>query len=291
MNRRLFLIAAWALLALSLPARAEPSVIYEGASRYNGAIVVTEEPDGMRTLRFARGGTRQSVVKPGDPAHLEMPYAQVALAGLALCGEPRRILVVGLGGGMLTGFLRKHYPDARIDAVEIDPAVVEAAKRYFGFREDPLMRAHVADGREFIERVREPYDVILLDAFGEYRIPERLTTREFLSAVRRALAPGGVAIGNLWRSAENPAYDAMVRTYEDAFDQVLLLDVEGYANQILLALPRPEAMSRGELAQRARHLSAAKGLRFDLGELVDTGWTQARRRSRAARPLRDADFD
>ena len=175
----------------------------------------------MRTLLFAQDGARQSVVKPGDPEHLELPYARYTFAGLALCEGPRRILVVGLGGGTLPGFLRKHYPDAAIDVVEIDPDVVDVAKMFFGFREDQLMRVHVGDGRQFIENIRQPsYDVILLDAFGSHSVPPHLTTQEFLQAVRRALMPSGVAVGNIWKRSQNPLYDAMVRTYEEVFDQL-----------------------------------------------------------------------
>lgn len=284
--------ALCAAAAACLPlACAAQTVLYEKASQ-SGTLYVTQEDDGLRTLRFEKDGARQSVAKPGDPAHLEMPYQRVALAGLALCGEPRRILVVGLGGGVLPGFLHVHYPQAVIDAVEIDPQVVDVAKEFFGFREDARMRAHVGDGREFIERARESsYDLIVLDAFGARGVPRRLATLEFLRAVRRALAPGGVAIGNLWKGAENPLYGAMLRTYREAFGEVYLLDVEGYVNQVLLALPRTEPVSRAELAQGARRLAAEKRFRFDLGALVEAGYVQQPQGSRRGRALRDADFE
>ncbi|HEX3171453.1 MAG TPA: hypothetical protein VHQ88_12760, partial [Burkholderiales bacterium] len=115
-NRRLFLFAAlffWIALA-----GAQPTVLYEKPSLF-GTIVVTEEQEGVRVLRFSRGGARQSLVKPGDPEYLGLPYAPVVFVGLALCAEPRRMLVVGLGGGTLPMFLRRHYPDAVIDAVDI----------------------------------------------------------------------------------------------------------------------------------------------------------------------------
>lgn len=112
MNRRQFLAGLSACLALVASvaiARADETVLYEKASAYN-TIVVTEEKNGLRTLRFGKDGVRQSVVKRGDPDHLVLPYVRVALVGLALAEEPRRFLVVGLGGGTLPMFLRKHYP-------------------------------------------------------------------------------------------------------------------------------------------------------------------------------------
>src|SRR5438552_12556777 len=265
------------------------TVIYEKASSYN-TIIVTEDHKGMRTLLLARGGGRQSVVKPGDPDHLELPYARVALAGLALCEEPRRILVVGLGGGSLPMFLRAHYPAATIDVAEIDPEVVDVAKKFFGFVEDEHMRAHVGDGRQFIEKAPPgDYDIIFLDAFGAREVPRHLTTREFLRITRRALRSNGVVVSNVWRPASNPLYDSMVRTYQEAFEELFILDVPGDVNNVFLALPRVQPLRQGELALLARKISTAKGFRFDLGELVEYGFLHAREKNPQARVLRDAD--
>jgi len=287
---RLYLHAGLpALAALTVLACSAQTVIYEKASPYN-TIIVTEDHKGMRTLLFERGGGRQSVVKPGDPDHLELPYARVALAGLALCEEPRRILVVGLGGGSLPMFLRKHYPTATIDAAEIDPGVVDVAKKFFGFVEDERMLARVGDGRQFIENARQAdYDIIFLDAFGARDVPKHLTTLEFLQAVRRALKPGGVVVSNVWRPASNPLYDAMARTYQEAFEELFVLDVPGDVNNIFLALPRRQTLGQGDLAGLARKISTAKQFRFDLGDLVEYGFQHAREKNPQARVLRDAD--
>ena len=292
MNRRLFL-AGWfayvALVALAALAHAGETVLYEKASAFS-TIVVTEEEHGLRALRFGKSGVRQSVVKLGDPDHLALPYVQVALVGLALLEEPSRFLVVGLGGGTLPMFLRKHYPNAAIDVVDIDPDVVEVAKKFFGFREDRLMNVHVDDGRQFIEKIREPYDVIFLDAFGSNSIPAHLTTQEFLQAVRRAVTPGGVVVGNVWGRLANPLYDPMVRTYRDVFDELIILDVRGAENRILLALLRKQPLNRDELTQMARKVSVTKQLPFDLGDPVKYGFQDAHTTNPRERVLRDRDI-
>ena len=285
---RLRLCAA-AFAAFSVVACAQ-TVIYEKASPYN-TIIVTEDRNGLRTMLFERGGGRQSVVKPGDPDHLELPYARVALAGLALCEEPRRILVVGLGGGTLPMFLRAHYPAATIDVAEIDPDVVDVAKKFFGFVDDELLRAYVGDGRQFIERARQAdYDVIFLDAFGAHDVPKQLTTQEFLQITRRALKPNGVVVSNVWRAASNPLYDSMVRTHQEAFEELFILDVPGDVNNIFLALPRRQPLGRSELALLARKISTAKRFRFDLGELVEYGFLHASEKNPRSSVLRDADL-
>ncbi len=271
------------------PARAEQRVLYEKTSPF-GLVLVTEE-DGLRTLRFEKGGARQSVVKTGDPEHLELPYAPVAFTGLALCGEPRRILVVGLGGGTLAMFLRQYYPEATIDAVDINPDVVTVAKELLGFREDSRMRGIVADGRVFIEKTRQPYDVIFLDAFGSDSVPPTLTTQEFLRAVLRAVRPDGVVIGNIWSRQSNPLYDSMVRTYQEVFADLYILAVPGAGNRILLALPRRQTLSRDGLAAMASKVSATKRFRFDLGGHVpQPGFEHVTTKSSTSRVLRDGDL-
>jgi spermidine synthase len=289
MTRRIFFL--WSLLVLAaacIVAPAEEKVLYDKQSPYN-TVLVTENDQGLRTLRFEKGGARQSVVKLGDPDHIELPYARVALVGLAFCDNPQRVLVVGLGGGTIPSFLHKHYPQATIDAVDIDPEVVSVAKRFFGFREDAKMRAHVADGRKFIEECRQPYDMIILDAFGPDSIPYSLATVEFIRSVKRALSPRGIAVWDVWSRSSNPLYDAMVRTYQEVFDELYLFDVQGAGNRILVGLPRTERLSRSELTRRAKRISKERGFRFDLGELVTYGYQFASEKDPNAQVLTDKD--
>ncbi|MDO8545624.1 MAG: fused MFS/spermidine synthase [Opitutaceae bacterium] len=284
-----FTAALFSVLALVVTVRAEPRILYEKPSAF-GTVIVTEEA-GLRTLLFERGGAKQSVVKIGDPRHLELAYAPVAFTGLALCAaEPRRALVVGLGGGTLPMFFRAYYPDATIDAVDIDPAVVQVARTYFGFREDDRMRAVVGDGREFIEKTRQPYDIIFLDAFGSDSVPAHLTTEEFLRAVRRALRPDGVVVGNIWGRGANPLYDPMVRTYQEVFDELYIINVQDAANEILLALPQPLNFSREALAGMARQVSNFRRFRYDLGDRVMYGFQPGITKRSDHRVLRDADL-
>lgn len=281
-------VAAVAVLACCVAVLADQKVLYEKPSPYN-TIVVTEDDQGLRTLWFEKHGARQSVVKVGDPDHLELPYARAMPIGLAFVAEPKRILIVGLGGGTVPGFLHKHYPQATIDVVDIDPDVVHVAKRYFGFRDDATMHAHVADGRRFIEECRDPYDLIFLDAFGSDNIPYHLATREFLQAVRRALSPGGVAVGNVWSRTSNRLYDSMVRTYQEVFDDLYIFDVRGAGNKILVALPRPEHVAQDDLARRAKTISADRQFPYDMADVVIDGYHYADEKNTSGRVLRDED--
>ena len=286
MSSRTLVLWVWAgVVVVGSPACGQTKTLYEKASPYS-KITVTEDQRGLRTLLFDNE-VRQSVGKVGDPNHLELPYARAMPAGLAFVDAPQRILIVGLGGGTIPTFLHKHYPKTQIDVVDIDPDVVDVAKRFFGFREDATLRAYVNDGRRFVEESRRPYDVIFLDAYGPDNIPYHLATREFLEAVRRKLTPRGVAVANVWSSNSNPLYHSMVRTYQEVFDELYLQDVPGAGNRILVALPRQGRFQTADLAQRAGRIAREKNFRFDLEKLVAAGCRQLIEKDAEGDVLRD----
>lgn len=261
------LLLACALL-LAAAAGANEKVILETKSPYS-TIFVSEDGSGMRILRFGRYGARQSVVKLGDPDHLELAYARVIPIAFVFVEEPKSALVIGLGGGTIPSFLRKRFPQMRIDAVDIDPGVVEVAKSHFGFREDEHMRAHVEDGRKYVERTTERYDLVFLDGFGTDSVPPHLTTREFLMSVQRILTPGGAVIGNLWGRDVNRLYDSMVKTYRSVYEGIRIVDVIGSGNKILIATSAETKLSPWELVTRAQQVTRKLRLRNDLGEIAE----------------------
>ena len=111
-------------LAFAALLAAPADALLDIQSKYSH-IVVDESPKGIRHLRF--DDVTQSTVKLGDPKFLFHDYTQTAMLGLAI-KEPKRVLIIGLGGGTMPMFIRAHYPKAVIDVVDIDPQVVEIAK-------------------------------------------------------------------------------------------------------------------------------------------------------------------
>jgi spermidine synthase len=256
------------LIALSHVAQANEKLLLEKKSPYQ-TVFVSEDEYGLRILRFERYGARQTVVKPGDPDHLELLYARSIPIAFAFVEAPQSALVIGLGGGTIPSFLRKRFPKMRIDAVDIDPVVVEVAKSHFGFREDELMRAHVEDGRRFVENARDRYDLIFLDGFGTDSVPFHLSTREFLDAVRRILTPRGIVIGNVWGRDVNRNYDSMVKTYRSVFNGLSIVDVIGSGNKLLVASEHKHELPHYELVARANRVTRQMRLRHDITEVAE----------------------
>lgn len=112
-------------------------------------------------------------------------------------GSLNRVLLLGLGGGSAVRLLRsKLAPGGRFRAVEVDPAVVELARKHFPEARDPAVEIVVADAAGFIHNDREFYDLILVDVFIDDVTPEPLRTVEFLRSAAGRLTPRGVLVYN-----------------------------------------------------------------------------------------------
>lgn len=265
MSRTSVVILALAVaVALALLGERSSTLLREESPA--GVIRVVERPDGVRELYMGPGRGRQTALHPDRPEVLELPYTRVAMAGLGVVPRDARILFVGLGGGAMPRYVRWLLPRARIQVVELEPRVVEVAREWFGFRTDSLLTVHVADGRDVIQEA-EPgsWDLVILDAFSGGEIPPSLTTLEFLEAVRRSLAPQGVAVGNLHTTSR--VYRSMLATWQEVFPAVALVDVPLRRQKILLAGPA-RSVDGDALVQGARALARERDPGFDLPGLV-----------------------
>ena len=234
-NRRGLLasLLCLALLALSSPTQAK--VVYQERSLYTHLIV--EDEGSIRCLKFTlvRTNSRQTCIDRDNPQRMVFDYTKMTLSALLLKPNPQRILIVGLGGGTLPNALGEILPDAVIDTVEIDEAVVRVAKQFFGFAEDEQNRVYVQDARVFGKRATlrgEQYGLIILDAFdGEY-IPEHLMTAEFLTEMRGLLNDDGVLVANTF--ANSKLYDYESATYAEAFGGFLNFRLSTSGNRVIL---------------------------------------------------------
>ncbi|MET0533044.1 MAG: fused MFS/spermidine synthase [Steroidobacter sp.] len=186
--------------------------------------------------RYCRIG-RQTCQDVKHPDRIVMNYPQMMLGSLFVKPEPRSVLIIGLGGGTIPKALQEAVPNARIDVVEIDPAVVKVARRYFDMGENNRLNVIEADGRVHVKRAlrsEERYDLIMLDAFDHEYIPEHLLTQEFLKEVKSLLAPGGVLAANTFSSSR--LYDHESTTYASVFPQFFNLKRE---NRVIIASNGP----------------------------------------------------
>ena len=255
------------LAAAAGTAGAERVTLYAQPSAFQQLRVEEDRELRVRYLCNAACDFVHGEMALDGPFTLRLDYMQSMLAGLAyLAREPRRMLFVGMGIGAMPRFLAARYVAARLDVVEIDPAVPPLARRFFGFSRRANVAVHVADGRAFVERAGALYDVIFVDACFGPAPPPQLATAEFATALRRRLAPGGVVAVNLAAPALNPMFARIVAGYRTAFSTVDLLAAKNEANLIVIATaarPTPE-----NVAGRGAALTRRRAFGFDLAALA-----------------------
>jgi spermidine synthase len=175
--------------------------VFEKRSDYNGNVRVVEDSY-TRYLMFNR--TLQSGQDVKNPDRSALRYVDAFHLGRAAAPEARSALFIGLGGGMGPRQYHSFYPRMKIEAVEIDPLVAVLARDYFKLPKDDRMKVHVGDGRAFLEKSKDKYDLIFLDAYDAHSAPPLLTTVEFMGVVRNRLTEGGALVANVIASRSGP---------------------------------------------------------------------------------------
>ena len=208
-------------------------------SRDEEGLVEVIDKRGIRALHF--GSTaRQSAISLVEPYRLELSYVRAMLAGLVITGDPRRVLLLGLGGGTLATFLLHSFQECRIDAVESRDLVVTVARRFFGLPVDPRLAIHVADAADFTRNAAilnaMVYDYILVDLFDGEGMAAITTLPEFIVALGKLLSSKGILAINLWSNQLNPCR-ALLRQLKLTFSgNVLTLRVVDRGNIIAFGM-------------------------------------------------------
>jgi spermidine synthase len=267
-RRAVFAVLLTGLVLSSGAQVAEQSqLVHSEKSLYRQVLVY--EDDINRCLCFTHLCSlgRQSCIDRKLPDHLVFEYTQMMLGALFLKPDPQNVLVIGLGGGTLPLTLERLLPRVDIDAVEVDPAVVRVAQRYFGFRADARLHVFEQDGRAYVRqaiRAGKHYDLIMLDAYDNQYIPEHLLTREFLSEVRALLQPAGVVAANTF--SQSRLYSNESVTYRSVFG--VFYNVKS-ANRVILAVNGPLPSLDTVARTSHRFTNAFDGLGFSTQGLLN----------------------
>jgi spermidine synthase len=185
----------------------------------------------------------QSVINLQNPHRLELENLEYLMAVLMFIPQPKRLLMLGTAAGSLLHFLRHHYPEAEITAVDID---VELIEQLLEMGILPPAQAGglsyvYADAAHFIEHCQQNYDLVLLDIFSGAQSPPWLLKKNVTNNLFRLLSERGALAYNLIIDSEHD----FKRFYRDlglVFDeQTLWLPVQGLENTIAYGFrsPRP----------------------------------------------------
>ncbi len=255
--------------------------IYLKNSLYHQIIVYKEGP--IVTLRFGRGRStgKQSEIDLRDLRRHCLEYTQLAFCGLLYNPEADRILVVGLGGGVIPRDMHHYLPEVEIDVVELDAEIPKVAEKYFKFQKDEKLRVHVSDGRMFVRKLlregaKTKYDIVILDAFSSEYIPFHLMTKEFLEELQGVLEDDGVVVANVFYA--NRLFNAELNTYLAVYGRCQGFFGARSGNALLVALgPEVELLSERAAAERAAALQRKHKFAFDLRKVAGRLRPQLRR--------------
>ncbi len=233
-------------------------------------ITVEEDYQGWRHLVFNPGKGSQGIWNPAAPDEIVSRYCRFCTLFLpALEQPPRRVLFIGLGAGIVPRYVRQNFPAAQIDLVEIDPAIPEIAAGYFGFKPDARMKTVIADGRDFINRAKEKYDLVFIDAYTAECIPFQLTTLEFFRNIRAAMSPGGLMVANVANLGKEAFIASEVKTARTVFPELAVF-ICGFKANYLLVGRNGGKIDPEKMRPAAAALDKTIHPELDFDEMLDT---------------------
>lgn len=224
----------------------------EAESLYGWVRVVDDERRGLR-LMLSDASVISAVDVKRDRSVLDYQHVLGALPMFR--AEAKHALLIGLGGGHVARDLRSK--GIVTDTIEIDPAVADAAQKFFHF--EPTGRFLVGDARYEIRNLDRRYDLIIHDCFTGGTEPTHLLTREMLRELRGLLTEGGLLALNYvgFKTGEgSDAVAAVHRTLKSLFPQlrVFFTKNDEFTDFIFLASEQPISLDPSSADRRVRWL-------------------------------------
>ncbi len=215
---------------------------------------------GLRRMLHFDFGATQSAMLLSAPHRLLLAYTREMMTFLLFNPDPKRILLLGLGGGSIAKYCYRHLPCAEITAVEISADVIALREMFSIPADDQRFRVVRDDGVAFVAAPGVRMDVILADACDRSGIAAQFDSTEFYRNVRNALAPGGIFITNVC-GEEDTCTDHLLKL-RDAFDSNVLTLAMG-RNIIAFAFKDQQPDWSGtEMAAQAVDLKRRYGINF-----------------------------
>jgi spermidine synthase len=237
------------LLALSANPQSEPGKPY------------LLENDGMLSLQFD-ALCLQSEMNIEDPDQLVFSYTRAMMSFLLFEPSPRRIAMIGLGGGSLAKYCYRYLPQAEIAVVEINPGVIALRNEFAIPADDARFKVLLGDGAVFVKESSDLFDVLMVDGFDTTGLPDALCSQQFYDDCFASLADNGIMVANLW--SNNGLHGALASRIETSFaGRIVMVNADDSPNQIVLAFKNAGlSMSPARIKQHVNALAQSHPLNF-----------------------------
>lgn len=197
-----------------------------------------KECDGILALHFDTLSI-QSEMSIDLPDELVISYTRAMMSFLLFEPSPKRIAMIGLGGGSLAKYCYRYLPQAEITVVEIDPDVIALRNEFSIPADDARFKVLLGDGAEFVTGAARQFDVLIVDGYDTAGLPAQLSSQKFYDDCFASLADNGIMVVNLWGGY--PHYDEYLARIHNSFsDRLVIVDAEDSVNKIVLAAKNAE---------------------------------------------------
>ncbi len=200
-------------------------------TQYNRVIINTYKDDDGREIRnlFLDPFGIQSAVYVDSPEVIVSDYINYYDLFKHFAPQAKQALM--LGGAAYT--YPRHFittnPNKFLDAVEIDPALTELAKKHFFLENSPNLKIFHEDARTFLNKNKKRYDAIFIDVFNSaFSVPFHLATKESATLLKHSMAEDGVIIMNTIspiKKEKQGFLSSLIKTFETVFPKVTLFRI------------------------------------------------------------------
>ncbi len=213
--------------------------IFKAETAYNTIFIDADEH--FWTLRTADQDL-QSRINRRNPEQLALKNLSYLMGVLLFMPTPKSICILGTGGGGLIHFLRHHYPQSHLTAVEIDGELLEIMHRDMALPEaDGRLSYIIDDALHYIDNCRDQFDLIIVDLFLGNRSPSWLLQAGSMQKLYTMLSDKGGLSYNLVIDSETD-FNAFYAGLRSRFhQQTLCLPVEDLDNTVAFAFRQPPA--------------------------------------------------
>lgn len=221
---------------------------------------------GVRSLHF---GTkpRQTSMCLATPNRLHATYSRAMCAWMLFAPTPKQVLMLGLGGGVVSKYFLQTVPSCQITVLEYRQQVIKIARKYFALPLDQRLKIKLVDGVKYIHQQSqnqlEQHDLIIIDAFDHVGMADGVTNISFFDACKNLLTPNGMLVINLWCSDLN-LYQQLCDYLSLIFQQRLLfLPIKMMDNVVVIAFnSAPKKISSKLLNFTAKKLESTHQIEF-----------------------------
>ncbi|MCL1123343.1 spermidine synthase [Shewanella surugensis] len=231
-------------------------VLHRSNDEY-GPLIVLDNKD-TRILAFADNDEQSKLLKltPHIPQHT---YVQAMLLVLLFC-QPKRVMILGLGGGGLIHALKHYDAGIKMTAVELREQVIVLSKRFFQLPIGKKLTLVHQDAKVFLtEKQYKKVDVVFADIYDAKGVDEMQLSAEFIALCADAIKEKGFLVLNCWKEHSQ---DRQLLTYLQMHFVDIRACLTGGGNWVIIACKQQDHTSASELKTYAQALS--KQLDFPL---------------------------